>query len=207
MDEFKSTEGAIGADTQDTQVVPPNQKKESFLDLIRFAVIAAIIVVPIRLFIAQPFVVSGASMVPTFATGHYLIIDELSYRFEKPKRGEVIVFRFPFEKKKFLIKRIAALPGETIVIKDDTVTIKNAEYPDGFLWQQGTINSSGRKANQTVTLKDDEYFVLGDNRDESADSRLWGPLQRNLITGRPLIRLFPLTQISLFPGEWTTKTE
>ncbi len=187
-----------------TRTISPQkeEKGESFFDFIRFAIIAVVIVIPIRLFVAQPFVVSGASMSPTFETGHYLIIDEISYRFEEPKRGEVIVFRFPFEKKKFLIKRIVALPGETIKIQNDTVIIKNGEYPDGFEWKQGTINSSRTGAEQEVTLKDDEYFVMGDNRDESADSRLWGPLKRNFITGRPLIRLFPLTQIDLFPGKW-----
>lgn len=186
---------------------PRAEKKESWLDLLRFAAIAAAIVIPIRLYIAQPFVVSGASMVPTFESGHYLVIDEVSYRFEEPRRGEVIVFRFPFEGKKYLIKRIAGLPGETVLIRNDSVIIKNEENPDGFSWKQGPITSSGRAANQLVTLEDDEYFVLGDNRDESADSRLWGPLKRELITGRPLLRLFPFSEIEFFPGEWTVETE
>lgn len=179
-----------------------NERRESWAEFLRFAALAAAIVIPIRLFIAQPFVVSGASMVPTFDNGHYLIIDEVSYRFEEPKRGEVVVFRFPPEPSKFLIKRIAGLPGETVLIQNDTVTIKNKERPEGFLWQQGEIHGSGRRARQSVTLGEDEYFVLGDNRDESADSRLWGALKREGIIGRPLIRLFPVTEIELFPGEW-----
>jgi signal peptidase I len=177
-------------------------KSESFLDFVRFAVIAAAIVVPIRLFIAEPFIVSGSSMVPTYESGNYLIIDEVSYRFEEPRRGDVIVFRFPSETSKFLIKRIAALPGETIEIFGDTVTIYNKEHSGGFVWEQGAIHSSGRPAEQTVTLKDDEYFVLGDNRDESADSRLWGPLRREYITGRPILRLFPVTKVGILPGKW-----
>lgn len=177
-------------------------QKESWVDFVRFAALAAAIVIPIRLFIAQPFVVSGASMVPTFDSGHYLIIDEVSFRFEEPKRGEVVVFRFPPEPSKFLIKRIAGLPGETVEIQGDSVIIKDKAHPQGFLWQQGEIHSRGRRAAQTVTLGDNEYFVLGDNRDESADSRLWGPLKRSDIIGRPLIRLFPLADIGLFPGTW-----
>ena len=180
------------------------EEKESWWDFIRFAFLAALVVLPVRFFIAQPFVVSGASMVPTFDSGDYLIIDEVSYRFEPPKRGEVVVFRFPLEQKKFLIKRVAGLPGETIEIRGDTVTVTNAAHPNGFVWTQGVFASSGRRAEQKVTLAGDEYFVLGDNRDQSADSRLWGPLKRELIVGRPLVRLFPFGDIGLFPGEWTT---
>jgi len=175
---------------------------ESVWDFAKFAIIAIAIATPIRLFIAQPFIVSGASMVPTFDTGHYLIIDELSYRFEEPKRGEVVVFRFPPVPSKFLIKRVAGLPGETIEVKGDTVTIKNEEHPNGFVWQQGTITEARNQGDAIVTLKKDEYYVLGDNRGESADSRLWGTLTRELIVGRPLIRLYPFSKVGLFPGEW-----
>ena len=179
-------------------------EKESWWDFIRFAFLAALIVLPVRFFIAQPFVVSGASMVPTFDSGDYLIIDEVSYRFEPPERGDVVVFRFPLEPKKFLIKRVAGLPGETVEIKGDMITVTNSLHPGGFVWAQGVFASSGRRAEQKVTLADDEYFVLGDNRDQSADSRLWGPLKRELIIGRPLVQLFPLGDIGLFPGEWAT---
>ncbi len=181
------------------------EPKETWRDFVRFALIATAIVVPIRLFIAQPFIVSGASMIPNFQNGNYLIIDELSYRFEEPKRGEVVVFRFPYEQSKFLIKRIVGLPTETIVIEGDTITIKNATHPEGFAWEQGAITSSGRPAEQTVTLGADEYFVLGDNRDASADSRLWGALPRANITGRPIVRLFPLSKIAFFPGVWADR--
>lgn len=181
-----------------------NEEKESWWDFIRFAFIAALIVLPVRFFIAQPFVVSGASMVPTFDSGDYLIIDEVSYRFEPPERGDVVVFRFPLEQRKFLIKRVAGLPGETVEIRGDAITVKNRLHPEGFLWEQGDFASSGRRTNQTVTLAADEYFVLGDNRDQSADSRLWGPLKREFIVGRPLVQLLPLQDIGLFPGKWRT---
>ncbi len=181
--------------------------KETWRDFVRFALIATAIVVPIRLFIAQPFIVSGASMIPNFQHGNYLIIDELSYRFEEPKRGEVVVFRFPYQPSKFLIKRIVGLPTETVVIEGNTITIRNAVHPDGFIWRQGAITSSGRPAEQSVVLGTDEYFVLGDNRDESADSRLWGALPRGNITGRPIVRLFPLSKLAFFPGVWTDRQE
>ena len=178
------------------------EKKETFGDFLRFALIAVAIVLPIRFFVVQPFIVSGTSMFPTFDNRHYLIIDELSYRFEKPKRGEVVVFKFPFETAKYLIKRVIGLPGETVVIKDASVLIKNAAHPEGMPIEQSGIKTSGRKADQTVTLKDDEYFVLGDNRDASSDSRIWGPLKKTFITGRPLLRLYPITKIGFFPGRW-----
>ncbi len=188
---------------------PPEEKKpstkESILDFAKFAIIAIVIVVPIRLFVAQPFIVNGASMVPTFDTGHYLIIDELSYRLEDPKRSDVVVFRFPSAPSKFLIKRIAGLPGETIEVKGNIITIKNEAHPEGFVWKQGAINDASDQGNVTVTLEKDEYYVLGDNRAGSADSRLWGTLKRDLIVGRPLIRLYPLTKIGVFPGEWKTE--
>ena len=176
--------------------------KESILEFVKFAAIAVIVVIPIRLYVAQPFVVSGASMVPTFEDGNYLIIDEISYRFEEPKRGDVVVFRFPLSPSKFLIKRIVGLPKETVAISGNNIVIKNKKHPDGFLWKQGVFNSSGSRIDVTVSLQADEYFVLGDNRGESADSRIWGALKREFIVGRPLIRLFPLTDIEVFPGEW-----
>lgn len=175
----------------------------SWLDFFRFALLAIIIVVPIRAYVAQPFIVSGDSMIPNYHDGNYLIIDEISYRFEKPKRGEVIVFRLPRDPSTFLIKRIAGLPNETIQIEDDTVTIINSEHPDGFLWNQGDIIATGRQIELTMTLGEDEYFVLGDNRNESADSRLWGRLPGKYITGRPIFRLFPLTDIAVFPERWS----
>lgn len=176
--------------------------KESVWEFAKFAAIAVVIVIPIRIFIAQPFIVSGASMVPAFENGHYLIIDEISYRFEKPKRGEVIVFRFPPSPSKFLIKRVVGLPGETVEIKGNDILIKNKDSPKGFLWKQGDFNLVKNRADMMVTLSNDEYFVLGDNRGESADSRMWGALKREFIVGRPLIRLFPLSEIGVFPGEW-----
>jgi signal peptidase I len=176
--------------------------KESWIDFFKFALVATAIVLPIRLYIAQPFIVSGASMVPAFEDGNYLIIDELSYRFEEPERGDVVIFRFPAEPKRFLIKRIAGLPGETIELKDDAVLVTNEARPEGFLWQQGGIASGNRIAAQKVSLGSGEYFVLGDNRDESADSRIWGPLPREYIVGKPLLRLFPVTKMGLFPGAW-----
>jgi len=147
-------------------------KKESIWDLVRFTIIAILIVAPIRMFIAQPFIVNGKSMDPTFKNGDYLIVDEISYRFSEPKKDDVIVFRFPSNTSRFLIKRIAGLPGETIEVEG-----------------------------KTYTLGDDEYFVLGDNRPVSSDSRTWGSLDSEFIIGRAFLRLWPFNTISVLPGQ------
>ncbi|MEK9168009.1 MAG: signal peptidase I [Patescibacteria group bacterium] len=202
MNEETSLSGPGGETTKPN--APENTPKHAIRtfvwEVVKFAVLALIIVVPIRMYIASPFLVSGASMEPTFDTGHYLIVDELSYRFEKPKRGEVVVFKYPKDPSKFFIKRIIGLPGETVSINDGAVVIKNAAAPAGFILSEPYVQSQ-KYDTLEVTLGDTEYFVMGDNRDASADSRIWGPLPENLITGRALIRLFPITQAAVFPGE------
>lgn len=180
---------------------PSEEEKMSVRSLISFALIVLAIVVPIRLFIAKPFIVSGASMYPTFDTWHYLIIDQLSYRLAEPKRGDVITFRLPQNPSQFLIKRIIGLPGETVVLDDTTTTIENAQNPTGFVLDEPYVlpeNAMG--ASMRITLGDNEYFVMGDNRKVSADSRYWGALEKNKIVGRAFIRLFPFTQIDTLPG-------
>ncbi len=174
--------------------------KNSFLELVKFAAIAFIIVVPIRYFVAQPFVVSGLSMFPTFNDGQYLIIDELSYRFHPPHRGDVVVFHYPKDKSKYFIKRIIGLPGETVVTKNNSVTIKNADHPEGFVLDEPYV-SRAVDGNVTSKLGADEYFVLGDNRPASSDSRYWGNLPKDLIVGRVYLRLLPFSRIGILPGE------
>lgn len=165
----------------------------------RFAFLTLAIIVPIRLFVAEPFIVSGASMEPTFDTGEYLVVDRLSYHFEDPQRGEVIIFRYPKDPSKYFIKRIVGLPGETVDITDGQVTIKNKSYPQGFELDQSYIRFP-REDSGEMTLGADEYFVMGDNRAASSDSRAWGALPRDNIIGRAFLRLFPLPKADVFPG-------
>lgn len=171
-----------------------------FVELIKFFILAVLIVVPIRMYVASPFIVSGASMDPTFATGQYLIVDKISFRMEKPKRGEVIIFRYPKDTSKFFIKRIIGLPGETVEINGGTVTIINKDG-DTLPPLNEPYVEFPKYDTLVVTLSDTEYFVMGDNREGSSDSRIWGPLDEKFITGRTFLRLFPVTKIGLFPGE------
>jgi signal peptidase I len=167
----------------------------SILEILRIVILALIIVLPIRFFIFQPFVVKGASMEPNFDQGDYLIIDEISYRFREPKRGEVIVFRFPLNPSQRFIKRIVGLPGETIEIKEGKVIIKSeGEVQTLNEKYLSSINFDGREYN--FTLKENEYFVLGDNRNFSYDSRYFGPLNKKFIVGRVILRLWPIKNIS-----------
>jgi signal peptidase I len=176
--------------------------KQSFWELVRFALLAIAIVIPIRIFIAQPFVVDGSSMVPTFENGQYLIVDEISYRLSEPKRDDVVVFRYPNDQKKFFIKRIIGLPNETVDIKGTTVTITNKEHPSGFILNQPYIENNA-DSNTHFELKDDEYFVMGDNRSASSDSRYWGAVPKNLLIGKVFLRLLPISKVGVLPGSYT----
>lgn len=179
-------------------------------------VLSLVIVLPIRIFIAQPYIVSGASMDNTFQNGNYLIIDEISYRFSEPQRGEVIVFKVPEKglelqklpttKTVYYIKRIIGLPGETVEINGDIIKIFNKENPDGKILNEPYIfikkNSSFPEVKLKTTLNNNEYFVMGDNRHNSSDSRFWGVLPKEKIVGKTFMRLFPFNEISTNTGEY-----
>lgn len=180
----------------------PQKKENLFKEVLKFSLIAILIVAPIRIFVAQPFIVSGASMQPTFDSKQYLIVDQLSYRFDEPERGEVIIFKYPKDPSVFFIKRIIGLPNETVEMESGKLTIKNDALPGGFLVEEPYIKEISLDT-FTVTLADDEYFVLGDNRLHSSDSRVWGPLQDRFIVGKALVRLFPISDIEINPGDYS----
>jgi signal peptidase I len=174
---------------------------QSFWELVRFAFLALIIVFPIRAFVAEPFVVSGNSMIPTFQNGNYLIIDKISYVWSSPKRDDVIVFKYPNDQTKYFIKRIIGLPNETVDIKGSAVIITNTEHPEGFTLNEPFVKNISNNTTH-FELKGDEYFVMGDNRSGSSDSRYWGAVKRSLITGRAFLRLLPATEINVSPGHY-----
>ena len=176
-------------------------KWQSFWELVRFALIALIIVIPIRIFVAEPFIVSGGSMVPTFENGDYLIIDKISYELGNPKRDDVAVFRYPNDTTKFFIKRIIGLPNEIVDIKGNEVTITNKDYPNGLKLLQPFVKNLGNNDTH-FELKNDEYFVMGDNRSASSDSRYWGAVKKNLLAGRAFFRLLPISKIEILPGNY-----
>lgn len=162
-------------------------------EITKIVIIALLIVVPIRTFLFQPFFVRGESMTPAFENGDYLIIDEISYRFRDPQRGEVIVFRYPYDPSQRYIKRIIGLPGETVEIKEGKVTISNQKEPYLLDESDYLLSDLFTPGEEIISLTENEYFVLGDNRSASADSRRWGPLNRENIIGRVLFRAWPFT--------------
>jgi len=175
--------------------------KSNFWELIKLIVLAVVIIVPTRYFLVQPFFVRGASMEPTFFDGEYLIIDELSYSLRQPDRGEVIVFRYPLSPSQFYIKRIIGLPGDTVWIDQGHVVIQNATHPDGVILNEAEYLPEGVRTGgeSTKTVLDkDQYFVLGDNREVSSDSRSWGILPRSNIIGRVWIRAYPVGRLNIF---------
>lgn len=162
-------------------------------------VLVVLIVLPIRIFIAQPFVVDGESMFPTFENRDYLIIDELSYRFSEPSRGDVVVFRYPNDPSVFYIKRVIGLPGETVHITKGAVSVTKTDGTTLELDETYVVNEDATYTLNSI-VGDDQYFVMGDNRPKSSDSRVWGVLPRENIIGRAYVRLFPVAEASILPG-------
>jgi len=169
-------------------------------EVLQVVIVALAIVMPIRFFVFQPFIVKGASMEPTFHGNDYLIVDEISYRFKSPERGEILVFKYPIDKTQRFIKRIIGLPGERVDIEAGRVTITSA-IGDKKLLNETYINtplSEMALENNSLTLGKGEYYVMGDNRAHSFDSRSWGALKREDIVGRVVFRAWPPLDVTLF---------
>jgi signal peptidase I len=171
--------------------------QDSWTDLLRFAFICLLIVIPFRMFIAQPYIVEGSSMDPTFKNGDYLIVDQISYDFILPKRGEVIILKFPEDTSRYLIKRVIGLPNETVSIKNGKVTIRKGS-------EETVLDESYVRFEKSDTMEyklgDNEFFVMGDNRAASSDSRIWGAVPSEDVVGRALLRLLPLHSVDFLPG-------
>lgn len=163
-------------------------------DLAKIVLISLLIIIPIRTFVVQPFFVRGQSMEPTFSSGDYLIVDQLSYYLRQPKRGEVVIFRNPQNKSQFYIKRLIGLPGERVQIDGGKVTIYNSEHPEGFSLAEKRYLNDVTNGDINTELEADQYYLLGDNRDRSFDSRKIGPINEERLVGRVVFRAWPLNK-------------
>ncbi|MBI2415060.1 MAG: signal peptidase I [Candidatus Kerfeldbacteria bacterium] len=167
------------------------------IEVAKVVVISLAIILPIRYFLIQPFYVKGASMEPNYHDYEYLIIDELSYRFSPPQRGQVVVLNDPRNHKQFFIKRIVGLPGETIIFKNGTVVV-NGDVLDESVYLASDVMTNTFSGQSQFTLQDDQYFVMGDNREQSYDSRRFGPVDIDTLVGRVWIRAWPLDRLAIF---------
>ena len=184
-------------------------------EVIKVFVWALVIIIPIRIFLFQPFFVQGSSMEPNFKDGDYLIINELGYKqtdislgnlnlftvksFKNFDRGDAIVFRYPMQPETFFIKRVIGLPGERVKIENNKITIYNNQNPDGLVLDEDEYLAKTVITTDAVDmqLKNDEYFVMGDNRTASYDSRKWGPVPEKDIVGKVLLRAWPITKAAV----------
>ena len=169
-------------------------------DFLKTLVFSLLLVVFIRFFIISPFSVKGKSMEPSFYEGEYLIVDEISYRFKEFKRGDVIVLKYKDKGvSEFLIKRIVGLPDEEIVISNGKVLIKNEENPDGYYLEEDYLPENIETfGNIKETVGEDNYFILGDNRPNSLDSRYFGTILKDQVVGRVFFRGYPFDRFTLF---------
>jgi len=192
---------------EEEKIVGEDPKKPSKLryvadyifELVKIVVLSLAIIIPVRYFLIQPFYVKGASMEPNFFDHEYLIINEISYRFETPERGDIIVFKYPQDPSQYFIKRVIGLPNETVEIRESKITIYNKDNPNGIAldekYLEDTVQTFG---NKTFALGVDEYFALGDNRTASYDSRSFGAVNKSFIVGKVWVRGWPFDKIKVF---------
>lgn len=169
--------------------------KLKLLQFLEIVLLVILIVLPVRLFLFEPFFVLGDSMLPNYESYDYLIIEKVSYRFKEPQRGDVIIFRPPINPRANYIKRIIGLPEETLKIEGGKIYVYNAQNSKGFLLNESYLPSNLTPGNEEIKLNKDDYFVLGDNREESYDSRKWGSIKKSAIEGRVLLRVVPMREL------------
>lgn len=170
-----------------------------FLDILETVVIALAIFVIIYLFLFQPHQVRGNSMYPNFHDADYLLTDKISYRLSQPKKGDVVIFVAPKNEEYDYIKRVVALPGEKVSINDaDQVLVDNQIVDEPFLPEDiKTYGGNFLEIGKTITVPEDQYFVLGDNRSHSSDSRDWGFVPKENLVGKAWFRYWPLDRMGL----------
>jgi len=168
-------------------------------DLVKVVLVSLAIIIPVRYFLIQPFYVKGASMEPSFYDHEYLIINEITYRFNEPERGDIVVFKYPKDPSQYFIKRIIGLPGETVEVRDNHIYVTNSDGRKMILDETTYLEEGERTISKTKwTLGPDELYVMGDNRDYSLDSRSFGPVSRDLVVGKVWFRGWPVWRLTFF---------
>lgn len=172
-----------------------------FFDILESIVVALAIFVVVYLFLFQPHQVKGASMEPNFHDGEYILTNKFQYHFETPKRGDVIVFKSPQNPDIDYIKRVIGLPGDRVKLIDNHFYINGTKLEESYIAPElFTYNGQYLKDNMEVVIPQDYYFVAGDNRPRSSDSREWGPIERSSIIGKSQFRYWPFDRMGLIEG-------
>ncbi|MBI5230116.1 MAG: signal peptidase I [Candidatus Magasanikbacteria bacterium] len=182
-----------------SSLTPQSGVKLFFLELVKVGIFTIVTIFVVRTFLFKPFYVRGASMETNFFDHEYLIIDEVSYRLNEPKRGDVIVFRYPNDPSQYFLKRVIGLPGETIMVRNGRVIVINKDFQNGIVLNEGYLRPSLRTPGDiSATMKTGQYFVMGDNRPASWDSRGFGPISGSAIVGRVWVRGWPFDRAQAF---------
>lgn len=167
-------------------------------DFLQSIVVVLAIMVMIYLFVMSPQEISGASMEPNFHNGEYILTNKIEYKLKNPSRGDVVIFKSPLNKDIDYIKRIIALPGETVILKDSALWVNGKKVAEPYLAPDVYIfGGSYLREGVEVTVPDGQYFVVGDNRPHSSDSREFGPIAKEDFIGKALVRYWPFDQMGL----------
>lgn len=175
-----------------------------FIDAAQTLLLAASVFVVVYVFLFRPYQVSGASMYPNFEDKEYILTSIISLRFEKPKRGDVIVFKAPDDNEKDFIKRVIGVPGDTIIIKDGDVYVNSQRLNQSAFLKNDVKTSDGKflKEGKEVTVPPASYFVMGDNRTQSSDSREWGFIKEGDIIGKSFFVYLPIEKIKVIKNPY-----
>lgn len=173
-------------------MVENTKKKEGLWELLEALAIAVVLAAIIRFFVVQPFYIPSGSMEPTLKPGDRIIVNKFIYRFTKPQRGDIMVFKFPLDPKRDFIKRVIGLPGDIVEIKDSNLYINGKQIKEPYLPPGLRFQDFG-----PVKVPDDHYFMMGDNRNHSDDSRFWGFLPQDNIVGKAMVIYWPLSRIGI----------
>lgn len=170
-----------------------------FLDTVQTVLLIASFFLVAYIFLFRPFQVSGQSMYPNFHDKEYVLTDLISLRFSDPKKGDVIVFMSPVNKEKDYIKRVIAIAGDRVSLKDGSIYVNNEKLDESVYLNNDvkTYGESFLREGQEIVITKNEFFVLGDNRPFSSDSRDFGPIKRDTIIGKSLFVYWPLDQIKI----------
>lgn len=162
-------------------------KRNSLLvEIVQSLVVAVVLALIIHTFVMQNFRIPSASMEPTLQIQDYIFASKLNYRFQEPKRGDIVVFKYPLDTKRYFVKRLIAVGGETVAFRNSQLLINGQPVSENYLPRGLRIPDYG-----PVEVPAGNYFMMGDNRNNSSDSREWGFVPRNLIVGKEIFIYWP----------------